>query len=240
MSIFKELEKRLENLFEGFFNERFSSALQPVELAKKLVAEMDRKRQISVTLVYAPNKYEVALSVADLAELGRFKESLSRELIGYLAAHAHDKNYSLTGALEILFVEDGRLKSGDCRVEGHVEESSAPPIDRTQIISVEEIEQLLDTPPKACLEDASTYQTYLLRSRSITIGRQAGNDIVLSAPGVSRRHARLEADSETYRLIDLGSTNGSYVNDEEVDEALLADGDLLSIGDITLRFRLKQ
>ena len=73
MSIFKDIEKRLENLFEGFFNDRFRSALQPVELARKLVAEMDRKRQISVTLVYAPNIYKVSLSPSDLAEIERLK-----------------------------------------------------------------------------------------------------------------------------------------------------------------------
>lgn len=238
MSIFKEIEKRLENLVEGFFNSRWRSTIQPVELARKLVAEMDRARRISVTVTYAPNIFNVALAPDDLAEIERFKESLQRELTNYLTAHAQTKQYRLTGAFHIALTAEPDLKSGDCRIETHIEDRPAPIEEHTQIISAEEARLLLTAARQARLEDEVSGLTYPLKSKSTTIGRQADNDIILDNPGVSRHHARLDIDGSSYRLIDLSSTNGTLLNDEDVDEALLADGDSVSFGKIVLRFRL--
>ena len=238
MSIFNEIEKRLENLFEGFFNNRFRSTIQPVELARKLVAEMDRARRISVTVTYAPNIFTIALAPGDLAEIERFKESLLRELTSYLTAHAQAKQYRLTGAFNIALTADPGLKSGDCRIETHIEERPAPVEGHTQIISAEEARLLLTAARQARLDDEASGLTYPLKSNSTTIGRQADNDIVLDSPGVSRHHARLDLDDSSYRLVDLSSTNGTFLNEKEVDEALLTDGDSISLGNIVLRFRL--
>ncbi|MDP1809462.1 MAG: DUF3662 and FHA domain-containing protein [Actinomycetota bacterium] len=238
MSIFKEIEKRLENLFEGFFNNRWRSTIQPVELARKMVAEMDRARRISVTVTYAPNIFTVGLAPADLTEIERFKESLLRELTNYLTAHAQAKQYHLTGAFNITLTADPDLPSGDCRIETHIEERPAPVEEHTQIISAEEARLLLTAARQARLDDEASGLTYPLKSKSITIGRQADNDIVLDSPGVSRHHARLDLDGSAYRLVDLSSTNGTFINDEEVDQALLADGDNISLGNVVLIFRL--
>lgn len=238
MSIFKEIEKRLENLFEGFFNNRFRSTLQPVELARKLAAEMDRTRRVGVSLTYAPNTFTVSLAPEDLSEIERFEESLRRELTNYLTAHAEDKKYHLTGALDIALTADPALKSGGCRIEAHIEERQpAETGEHTQIISAEEARLLFAAARHARLDNEATGETYPLKSRSTTIGRQADNDIVLDGPGVSRRHARLDSDDSAYRLVDLSSTNGTFVNDEEAAETLLADGDHITIGDIVLTFR---
>lgn len=239
MSIFKDTEKRLENLFEGFFAKRFRTALQPVELARKLMAEMDRGRQISVTFTYAPNIYTVALASKDLAEIERFRESLLRELTKHLAAHAQDKKYHLTGPIEVTFAAEPRLRSGDCLIDSHIEEKSAVAVEEhTQIISAEEARKLFAATQSAKLDDKESGLSYPLESASITIGRQADNDIVLNNPGVSRRHARLDLEEKTYHLIDLDSTNGTYVNEKEIDRASLADGDRIRFGNIVLTFRL--
>lgn len=66
--------------------------------------------------------------------------------------------------------------------------------------------------------------------RVITIGRAAGNDIVLSAPGVAPRHAEIRTDGDALRLVDLGTEAGTYRNREPVREALLEDGDVLWMG----------
>src|SRR5689334_18977416 len=49
------------------------------------------------------------------------------------------------------------------------------------------------------------------------IGRDTVNDIVLEDTEVSRRHARLEARGTSWVLMDVGSTNGTFVNDRELD-----------------------
>ncbi|MBX5492722.1 MAG: FHA domain-containing protein, partial [Chloroflexi bacterium] len=71
-----------------------------------------------------------------------------------------------------------------------------------------------------------TPQTYLLTKAVTTIGRVSGNDIILPETGVSRQHARIEYDGTRLVVVDLGSLNGTYVNDERVEQAReLRNGD---------------
>lgn len=68
-----------------------------------------------------------------------------------------------------------------------------------------------------------------------TVGRGADNTIVLDDDPVSRSHARFEQRADGWWVIDSGSTNGTFVNDEQVREALLRPGDRVRIGDTILR-----
>jgi ABC transport system ATP-binding/permease protein len=52
----------------------------------------------------------------------------------------------------------------------------------------------------------------------IQIGRDPSNDVVLDTPTVSRFHAQIERVGQRYRLRDLRSANGTFVNDQRVDE----------------------
>ena len=61
--------------------------------------------------------------------------------------------------------------------------------------------------------------------------------IVLRDPNVSRRHAELSYDGSSWHLRDLGSTNGTLVNDTDVDSCILHDGDLITVGLMNLEFR---
>src|SRR5512135_2268212 len=80
-------------------------------------------------------------------------------------------------------------------------------------------------------------QELQLDKETITIGRQAGNDIVLADPLVSRKHCVLSKKAERWVINDLGSTYGSFVNDERVDgERALTIGDRLRIGNTPMRF----
>ena len=70
-----------------------------------------------------------------------------------------------------------------------------------------------------------------------TIGRE-GCDIVFSDPDVSRRHAAIQMVSGEISIEDLGSTNGTYVNGDRIDERRrLGDGDRVQIGSIVLMLR---
>jgi FHA domain-containing protein len=56
MSVLRTIESKLESLFEGVFGRAFRTNVQPVELARKLVKEMDDHRTVSVSRVYVPNE----------------------------------------------------------------------------------------------------------------------------------------------------------------------------------------
>jgi pSer/pThr/pTyr-binding forkhead associated (FHA) protein len=68
------------------------------------------------------------------------------------------------------------------------------------------------------------------RHNTLTIGRANECDLVLDSPLVSRHHARLERSGPARVLIDLGSTNGTYVNSQRIDRAELHAGDVVQIG----------
>ncbi len=71
----------------------------------------------------------------------------------------------------------------------------------------------------------------LLPGTERTIGRATGADFVITAPLISRVHCRVGAGEEgTLGVADLGSTNGTFVNDERVERASLKPGDRLRVG----------
>jgi DNA-binding response OmpR family regulator len=87
-----------------------------------------------------------------------------------------------------------------------------------------------------CLTDP-TGREHPLTGDSITIGRALENDIVITSKRVSREHARVRREGRRVILEDLGSTNGTFLNDERVLSSVeLHDGDGIKIGDVTLVF----
>lgn len=77
---------------------------------------------------------------------------------------------------------------------------------------------------------------HVLGDRPVTLGRGSENTIVLENDSVSRRHCRVEKRGSTYHVVDLDSTNGSYVNDELSKEIQLRRGDQLKVGDSIFKF----
>jgi pSer/pThr/pTyr-binding forkhead associated (FHA) protein len=70
----------------------------------------------------------------------------------------------------------------------------------------------------------------------VTIGRHPDSVIFLDDITVSRRHAEIRRADDGYRVTDVGSLNGTYLNRERVEESVLADGDELQIGTFKLLF----
>jgi diguanylate cyclase (GGDEF)-like protein len=77
---------------------------------------------------------------------------------------------------------------------------------------------------------------YNLDAASIIIGRSSKSDIQIDQESVSRNHARIINSGKSILIRDLGSTNGTYVNDELVDEYVLRDRDLVKIGRTIFKF----
>ena len=77
--------------------------------------------------------------------------------------------------------------------------------------------------------------TFRLKPGAIkTVGRAPRADFILDVALVSRLHCRLTAADDRLDVLDLKSTNGTYVNDKRVEKARLAKGDRLRIGRVEL------
>ena len=78
-------------------------------------------------------------------------------------------------------------------------------------------------------------QRFVFDKPEVTLGRVAGNDVVLAHASVSRRHARIVVKSEKFILVDLKSTNGTLVNGRRVTAPLvITEHDHVSIGDLRI------
>jgi pSer/pThr/pTyr-binding forkhead associated (FHA) protein len=77
-----------------------------------------------------------------------------------------------------------------------------------------------------------------LDAGTVTLGRAAGNDIVLTCGSISGRHASMERVTGGFRLIDHDSTNGVFRGGEPLKQADLTNGDSLKLGDVGFEFQL--
>jgi pSer/pThr/pTyr-binding forkhead associated (FHA) protein len=77
--------------------------------------------------------------------------------------------------------------------------------------------------------------TFRLKSGAVkTVGRAPRADFILDVALVSRLHCRLTAGDDQLEVVDLKSTNGTYVNDKRIDKAKVGSGDKLRIGRVEL------
>jgi hypothetical protein len=232
--ILRDFERRLGNLVEGFFASTFRSGLQPVELAKRLLREMDDGKTVGVHEVWAPNHFVFSLSSEDAERFEQAEQALVSELKQVVREAAAERGWGLVGPPEVEFQVDRNLSRGrfTCEaslVEGEPEE---PPATSPEAGGRSQTEASLTV-----LQDGHRGTTYHLGRASVTIGRLPECDIVVADPGASRQHAQIRFDGERYVVDDLGSTNGTLVNDVAADERALEDGDRITIGSTVLEFR---
>ena len=91
-------------------------------------------------------------------------------------------------------------------------------------------------PPGPYLTDPAK-QEHLLPAETAIIGRAIECDVVITSTRVSREHARLRRGGRKWYLEDLGSTNGTYLNEERLLRPMeLRDGDQISVGEINFIF----
>lgn len=255
MSVFRNLEARIEGLVEGVFSRAFSSEVQPVELARKLAKEMDSHKTASVSRVYVPNEYTVHLSEKDRDKLEGYERSLEQELSGYLLEHARRKGYDLLTRPEVHFNTDSRLRLGEFGIQARlvkppVREGEMPrQADEGHTMVYKVAPQPATDPTARAPERPSLTRAvvdlddrrYVLDGPRAVLGRSDDAECVLRDPNVSRRHAELRQDAAgQWEIFDLGSTNGVKINGRRVTEAPLREGDQVTIGTTTFRFGIER
>ncbi len=70
----------------------------------------------------------------------------------------------------------------------------------------------------------------------VTFGREEGNTLVISSDQASRRHARIFASGGAHVLVDLDSTNGTFLNSKPTKEQTLRHGDVIRIATTVLKY----
>ena len=213
-------------MVEGFFASTFRSGLQPVELAKRVMREMDANKTVGVREVWAPNRFVFTLSEDDGARFEQAEQALVGELKRVVRETAAERGWGLVGPPEIELVVDGDLRRGRFEVETSFVEGEA---ELAPLAGGQATLTLYEGPRPA--------RTFSLAKPVVTLGRLPESDIVVADPGASRQHARITNANGEFVLTDLGSTNGTLVNDETVHDRVLDDGDRITIGDTVLEFR---
>ena len=252
MSILRNLEAKLEGLFEGAFSRTFKSKVQPVEIARKLAKEMQDNKTVSISRTYVPNQYNVYLSPDDRAQFEGYEDGVKKELSDYLLEHARAEGLALLTRPTVEFETDERLGLGEFGIQALLvrppEEEGAPagepePADfgHTMVYSVDREARRMDAPAsfagRAMLVGGG--KRTVLSGGRVTIGRSRDCDVTLDDANVSRRHAELRREGATWVVADLGSTNGVKVNGHRVSEQPLQPGDEITLGIERLTFEVE-
>jgi len=242
MTVLRTIESKLEALFEGIFGRAFRANVQPVELARKLVKEMDEHRNVSVSRVYVPNEYTIYLSPDDRKQFADYEDSLRDELQEYIAAHARREGYVLLSPPRVRFETDADLELGMFGIAtrlthtGRQKQPDAPASQAAPGATM--IYNAAAARPEPVEVAAVTVngRSYELEDERTVIGRSKDADIQLPDPNVSRRHAEVRREGEGFVLVDLDSTNGIEVDGRRVRRLELDDGTRFTIGSTELVF----
>jgi hypothetical protein len=208
-------ERKLERLVERSFGRAFRSAVQPVELGRRMLREVEAGRQIGVRGTVAPNRFEILLAAEDFEQFEPFADVLARELADTVRDHARAEQYHFVGPVVALLAEAPERRRGDFAVNAQIVQGSE------------------GWHAAIAMPDG---QRIALTSDTSNIGRLPDCTIHLSDPQSSRYHAEIRAGHDGFRVVDLKSTNGTYVNGTAISEQLLRDGDEIRIGSTAMRF----
>lgn len=114
------------------------------------------------------------------------------------------------------------------------------PGQETRVTKISKINERVSVNGECCLVEIHGPQLgkkYVLEEDEFTIGRDVKNNIVVDLDNVSRRHAKITTHGGQSSVSDLGSTNGTYLNDQEVlEEMPLRSGDYVKVGGSIFKF----
>src|SRR5579862_899699 len=116
----QRFERRLERLVEGGFGKAFRTGLQPVEIGRRLVRELDSGRSLGVRGTVAPNQFTVRISEDDEARFAGFRDALVAELTETVRDSARASNYRFVGPVEVRMAVDPRFGVGDLAVDAAI------------------------------------------------------------------------------------------------------------------------
>jgi len=228
----REFERRLGGLVEGLFSKTFRSGLQPVEVARRIVRTMDAGKQVGVSEVWAPNRFEVSLSNEDAPRYTQMEAALTSELKRVVLETAAERGWGLVGPPEVELFVDDRLRKGDLQVDASMAEGEREEGGPAAVIPAP-----MAARPRLLVHADGTVREVALDKDLVTLGRLPECEVVVPDKGASRRHAQVRTRDGVSTLTDLGSTNGTQLNGQQVQSRVLDDGDRIVIGATLIEYR---
>ena len=212
--VLKKVENGLEKLFDHTLSRPFKSTLQPIEIAARIVREIDLTRRLSAQGPVSPNSIKLWLSARDAERFDGFQRALVAELEETVRQHALNEGYGFVGPVSVEVFIDDDVKAGDVLVKTAFTGGTSEP-------------RLL----------ASDGRSFTIGTEPLIIGRSPAVGVVINDPNVSRQHAEIWRTDQGVAIRDLGSTNGTYVNGHRIEAVSLSPRDDVTIG--PLRFRIE-
>ena len=222
MSWFARIEEACAAFIEQTFARTFPSDLEPAHIARKLVATMEARTVHEGDEAFAPVHYTVRVNEEDFERLQPHQAYLEQQWAALLEDMAQRVSIRFEGPVRVHLQQDERIVAGAVEIDpfaAQAQQPEAPKAFRLRMVKglpVDGVFSLVD---------------------ALEIGRGKSNDIGLSDPRVSRRHARIERARNHAVLEDLGSTNGTLVDGKPVrGRVALRPGSLITVGNTSLRF----
>jgi hypothetical protein len=207
MGLARGLERRLEQLVDGFAAKLFRGRIHPVELGTRIVREADLAVFETPVGPGAPNAFAVTLG-GD-SETAETVAGAEQELAAVMEAAAAERGWRLEGPVTIR-IQFGTGPASRADVAASVETGPVGAWAR-----------LMST-------DGKSIDIGINRS---VIGRSSSADVHLGNDDVSRNHALIWREGGAIWLVDLGSSNGTLLNGEPVTDVIdMIDGDAITLG----------
>jgi hypothetical protein len=207
MGLARGLERRLEQLVDGFAAKLFRGRIHPVELGTRIVREADLAVYETPVGPGAPNAFDVTLGGDP--EPPETVAGAERELAAVMEAAASERGWRLEGPVTI------RIQFG------------SGPASRADVTASVEVGP---APAWARLTSTGSNPVDVSINRSV-IGRSSSADVHLGNDDVSRNHALIWREGGAIWLADLESSNGTQLNGERITDVVdLLDGDVITLG----------
>ncbi|GMQ93933.1 MAG: DUF3662 and FHA domain-containing protein [Acidimicrobiia bacterium] len=218
MNLARGLEERLEKLADGISASVFRGKMHPIDMASRLVRQLEFLATETVAGPEVPNDLVVHLNPSDVDETldrGELVEALSN----VVTETGAQRGWRLVGPVAIHIMTSGAVPRGILEVEGTNTMGSIAPWG--QLIA----------------DDGSAVLAISL-NRTL-IGRGLDSDIRVANQEVSRHHVIMYRENGTTMIHDLGSANGTFVNGVKVadEPATVSAGDTVMLGNLVFTYR---
>ena len=218
MNFFERVEEACAAFVERAFANMFPSDLEPAQIARKLVATMEARTKQTAEGAVAPGHYEVFVHPEDYERLRAHRAYLEAEWMTLLNDVAERVGIAFETPPRIELLEGEGMVAGAVEVATEGERNARATGGFTLRV----------------LAGVAAEPQYRI-SGAARVGRSPQSDVHLPDPSVSRNHALFDVQNGALVIHDAGSTNGTYVNEERIDTAVLQPGDVVAFGKAALR-----